>query len=255
MWHYAKEVRVMRELNEKDKTTLDEHASIYAKRDDRSAIEQYRSLKGEEKQQYFKDYFLPRIIGIAIGIACLVFFLVSIFKPKDEIVYHVAVLDSPFSTETVDTITEALTEKLTEEGTRQLVSFDTAYFVSSDGYNARTRLMTYIAAGEIDCMILPSYELNNYVESGVYEDLYIALPKDILAKISDDLIYMPTASGDSETVADPSSETCYAVKITDNINRLNGFEINEDYYLVCVVNTKHPEGFEVLTDILYELNK
>ena len=243
----------MRELNEKDKTTLDEGASIYAKRENRGAFEQYRSLHGEEKRQYFKDYFLPRIIGFTIGIACLVFFLVSILKPKDETMYHVAVLDSPFSVEAVEKITEGLTERLTEEGKRQRVSFDTEYYVSSDGYNARTRLMTYIAAGEIDCMILPEDEFRNYAESGIFEDMYITLSKDMLSRAGNDLTYLPTVASD-EAPADPSSETCYAIRITDAINKINGFELNTDYYLVEVLNTKHPEGFEVLIDLLYSLS-
>ena len=244
----------MRELNEKDKTTLSEDAAIYGKRDDREPIEKFKSLKGEEKRQYFKDYMLPKIIGLVIGLGCLVFFLVSILKPKDEIVLHAAILDSPFTAEAIDSLTESLTSSLTEEGKRQRVSLDTEYYISSDGYNSRTRLMTYIAAGEIDCMILSEEELDNYSGSGFYADLYTILPKETLAMIKDDLVYLPTVYDEGEEKADPDSETCYAVNITKGINAINGFELNVDYYMVCVLNTKHPDNFDAITKLFYTIS-
>ena len=250
----------MRELNEKDKTTLEEDAAIYAKRDNRGLIERYRSLEGEEKRQYFKDYILPKLIGLAIGIACLVIFLVSIFKPKDEVLYHIAVLDNPFTEEASDLIKEKLNSELIT-GERQVVLFDTDYYVSTDGYASRTRIMTYIAAGEIDCMILSQDELLNYGMSDIYADLYTVLPTELLSSVRSELVYLPThkKEGENLTLKDISTEasgiaddaSCYAIDITGALSRLNGFDTNTPYYLVAVVNSEHTDSLVTLVRILF----
>ena len=68
----------MRELNENDKTTLQEDAAIYGKRDERGAFEKFKSLKGAAKWEFFRDYFLWKLIAIVAGVVVLVLFLVKV---------------------------------------------------------------------------------------------------------------------------------------------------------------------------------
>ena len=77
----------MRELNENDKTTLQEDAAIYGKRDERGAFEKFKSLKGAAKWEFFRDYFLWKLIAIAAGIVVLVLLIIKIVTPAQTFSY------------------------------------------------------------------------------------------------------------------------------------------------------------------------
>ncbi len=243
----------MRELNENDKTTLQEDAAIYGKRDERGAFEKFKSLKGAAKWEFFRDYFLWKLIAIVAGVVVLVLFLVKVLGPQEDIVCNIAVLDDPFTEAAYDTYSARLNETFITDEKLQRVTLDTAYYVTSDGYNSRTRLMTYIAASEIDFMIMPENEYLSYLESGMFADLETLLSPEMIASLGDLLSYRPTYHDDDDPSAaapDADSKTCYAVNITGMLNRLNGFDLNEDYYIACVVNAKHPDKFETAVSLL-----
>lgn len=245
----------MRELNEKDKTTLQEDAAIYGKRDERGAFEKFRSLTGAAKWEFFRDYFLWKLIAIAAGVVVLVLLLFKILGPQEEILCNIAVLDDPFTQSAYDIYNAKLNEAFITDEKLQRVTLDTAYYVTSDGYNSRTRLMTYIAASEIDIMIMPESEYLSYLESGMFADLETLLSPETLASLGDLLSYRPTYHDDDDpSAAAPAagSKTCYAVNITGMLNKLNGFDLNEDYYIACLVNSKHPDRFETAVLLLNE---
>ncbi len=243
----------MRELNENDKTTLQEDAAIYGKRDERGAFEKFKSLKGAAKWEFFRDYFLWKLIAIVAGVVVLVLFLVKVLGPQEDIVCNIAVLDDPFTEAAYDTYSARLNEAFITDEKLQRVTLDTAYYVTSDGYNSRTRLMTYIAASEIDFMIMPENEYLSYLESGMFADLETLLSPEMIASLGDLLSYRPTYHDDDDPSAaapDADSKTCYAVNITGMLNRLNDFDLNEDYFIACVVNAKHPDKFETAVSLL-----
>ncbi len=242
----------MRELNENDKTTLNEDAAIYGKRDERGAFEKFKSLKGSAKWEFFRDYFLWKLLAVIAGVVVLVLLLVRILGPQEDIVCNIAVLDSPFTEAAYDIYNAKLNEAFITDEKLQKVTLDTAYYVTSDGYNSRTRLMTYIAASEIDIMIMPSSEFSGYLESGMYADLETLLSADTRSTLGDLLIYRTTYHDDENPSAGPAQDTttCYAVDITGALNKLNGYDLSDHYYMVCVVNAKHPDKFEEALKLL-----
>lgn len=244
----------MRELNENDKTTLNEDAAIYGKRDERGAFEKFKSLTGAAKWEFFRDYFLWKLIAIAAGIVVLVLLIIKIVTPAQENVCNIAVLDNPFSQPAYDICDAKLNEAFVTDEKLQRVSLDTNYYVTTDGYNARTRLMTYIAASEIDFMIMPENEFLGYLESGVFADLEPLLSSEMQTSLGERLTYKPTYydADDPSAVPPTGSKTCYAVNITGFLNKLNGYELADDYYLTCIVNSKNPDKLEKVISILSE---
>ena len=244
----------MRELNENDKTTLNEDAAIYGKRDERGAFEKFKSLTGAAKWEFFRDYFLWKLIAIAAGIVVLVLLIIRIVTPAQENVCNIAVLDNPFSQPAYDICDAKLNEAFVTDEKLQRVSLDTNYYVTTDGYNARTRLMTYIAASEIDFMILPEAEFLGYLDSGVFADLEPLLSSEMRTSLGEQLTYKPTYYDEDDPSAVPptGSKTCYAVNITGFLNKLNGYELADDYYLTCIVNSKNPDKLEKVISILSE---
>ena len=243
----------MIEGQENIKTTLDDDASIYARRDTRPTKEKFKDLHGKAKWQYFRDYMLAKLIGLIIGIACLAYFAYSILKPTPEAICYVAVLDSPLAEASEDSITEKLTAALVEDEEKEKIVLDTDFYVSSDGYSSRAKLMTYIAAGDIDCIILPESEFNTYMQSGIFNELYTLLTPGELGSIEELLIYHATYVGDDENgdpIYDETSEGCYAVNVTAYINALNGFETNTDYYLTWVANSEHSTAITAVLEAL-----
>ena len=242
----------MRELNENDKTTLNEDAAIYGKRDERGDFEKFKSLKGSAKWEFFRDYYLLKLIAVIVGVVALVLLLIQIFGPQEEIVCNIAVLDDPFTLTASDSYNAKLNEAFITDEKLQRVTLDTSYYVTSDGYNSRTKLMTYVAASEIDFMILPAAELTGYLESGMFADIEPLLSADTQNSLGELLTYSPTYHDPDDPSAGPAADTttCYAVDITDALNKMNGYELKTKYYMVCVVNAKHPDKFEEAVKLL-----
>ena len=80
--------------NKSEKTTLEDDAAIYAKRDERPAGEKFKDLQGQEKWQFFKDYALGKIIAGILILALLVSLLYSTFKPRPETIMYVAIINN-----------------------------------------------------------------------------------------------------------------------------------------------------------------
>ncbi len=87
---------------EDKKTTLDDNAAIYGKRDERDTKEKFAQLKGKDKWDFFKDYILGKLIIITASVVFAVFILYSIFGPKPETLMYVAVIDDPLGNENLE---------------------------------------------------------------------------------------------------------------------------------------------------------
>ena len=82
-------------LNTKGKkTSLTEEASIYQKRqDDLSDKERIKNMTGKQKRDFFKTYYLPKLLVI-LAVAGVVFYIVWVdFINKSHIYMRCAILN------------------------------------------------------------------------------------------------------------------------------------------------------------------
>ena len=223
--------------NENEKTTLEDDAAIYAKRDERPAKERFKDLRGEEKWQFFKDYILGKlIIGVVIA-ALLIHLLYSIFGPKPENIMYVAVIDDPFGSVYIDKMTAELTELFVRDPKKEEIRLDSDFYFVSNDYNLRMKLMTMIAGKDIDFIILPEGEFKLYMDSDIFADLSTVLTGERLKELE---AYRVEFEG-----------VPYALDITGVVSKILGVEILEKYYVGCIVNSDRQERFDAFVEYLF----
>lgn len=223
--------------NKSEKTTLEDNAAIYAKRDERPAKERFKDLKGQEKWQFFKDYILIKVIVGIIIIALAASLLYSMFKPKPETLMYVAIINNPFDKDNIETMTDDLTAEIVSDREKEEIRLDSDFYFAGNEYNARMKFMTLIAAGEIDSMIFPSVEFGTYIESETYSELGTVLSEETLKKLEGYIVEY--------------EDKRYALDVTEFIeNRLTS-RLTTKYYLACVANSKHKDTFEKLVDYIF----
>lgn len=230
------------EMDNAPKTVLDDNAAIYAKRETRDEKTKFRNLHGKEKFRFFCDYILGKII-IGLVIAGIIFaILYSSLKPKPEVMYSVVVMDNPFSLDAKEALSEQLNALFVSDPEKQSTLIDYDYFVSTDSYDTRLKLMAQLTVGEIDCIIMPSYEVKTYSDSDIFVDLRTVLPAELLPSDSSTII----KTTDSET----GQQIYAALDISKQISLMNGYDYNVKYYLICVATSKYQDRFKDFVQLL-----
>lgn len=239
------------------KTTLDDDASLYKGADKRSQKEKWKDLTGPEKWQYFKDYLLSKVLGGLAGVGLLIWFIVSVFGPKKEEILNVAVVSNPLTPEVLESITTGLSDLIVADPDKETVLFDTGYVLSSDEYATRMKIMTLIAANQMDCMIIPKSELQNHVDGNVVLDLFMSdIPKSTLAELEPYLVYVTPEEKDIDgSHLSYGVESAYAFDITSCFEELSGFQFRTPYYLVVIANAPHPDNVTALVCYLFGIDQ
>ncbi len=184
------------------KTTLDDSASIYQKREEKTERQKFSEMKSfSDKVNYFKMYYLkPTLAGI-LGLALLISLIYTIFAPKDEIVLNVSFVNYPLTT----MVTDPMKNHFLEEsgfvlGEREVVHFDgTTYNLNTDyDRTASAALATHIMAGELDIFIAPESTFRSYAFNGTIESLTETLPSDLYAALTDSFLYQQVKVRDED---------------------------------------------------------
>ena len=218
------------------KTTLDDDASIYSKREKISEREKFKNLSGKAKWQYFKDYILFKLVfGIAIA-AVVISLLYTTLRPRPVDVANIAVINDPFGNTTWENIKAQLSDRLITDAGKQQITIDTGYLFAGNDYNERLKFVTVSAAAQIDFVVLPESEFVSYMESNAFLKLSEIFSDDELVKYKDFIVdYKGNA---------------YGLDLTTYIHDEVGFDTSARYLLVCMVNSKNKENYKELASIL-----
>lgn len=245
------------EAENKKETTLDDNASIYQKREEKSGKEIFKDLDREGKWQFFKDYVQKKLLLFILIAAVVACFLYSILKPKPEVMFNIVVFDNPFTVELEDSIKSDLTELFVTDEDRQQVVLDTTYYLT-DEYSTRMKFMTSIAAAEIDAMIIPKSEFQNQVNAGTIETLDRYLSAELYERL---VVYRVNATPheteldkDGKEITVTGENAAYGLDITNYISSLYGQECDVTYYLVFPANTKKAENIDAFVKYIYGIN-
>lgn len=230
----------------KDETVLKDDASIYSKREKKSEKQKFRELRGKEKWTYFKDYYMkPLIVGIVVlAIAVSVVYSVAIDKPED--ILYAAVVDNPFTEDILAEMTAAMEEVLVQDADKQRVSIDASYFLNSESsYYSSMKLMTLVAAREIDVMIMPAAEFQNQVNGGTLAPLNTFFDEETLARWEEHIVNATPADTDIATGEITYGEQDrYGLKLNAYLES-KGYDLSRaatTYVMGFVVNTEHPDS-------------
>ena len=153
-------------LNTKGKkTSLTEEASIYQKRqDDLSDKERIKNMTGKQKRDFFKTYYLPKLLVI-LAVAGVVFYIVWVdFINKSHIYMRCAILNESITDSTLTEFSDRFTDSMKMDYKKNRASFymyytrsDVAREMGADTGSDLSEISSRLVANSLDCMIA-SYE-------------------------------------------------------------------------------------------------
>ena len=218
------------------KTILDDNASIYKKHSDRPKKESLKKMSKEEKWQYFKDYYLKKVIVSIVIIIGIGYFLnIMVFNKTTDIL--AIGLFGGIEINNKEEVQEELRSVLEITNEKDVIS------IKSLQENDR-RLFDLMGADAIQLLIMNEDDFKSLSEKGALTDNSLN-NKFVMAKV--------TELDDKGNIASISDEAPYGIKIDDKV-LLNG-EIysDEDIYIGILIDSKNTENAKQA--LLYMIEK
>lgn len=199
---------------EDKKTVLDDSASIYQRREEKSERTKWKELKGfRAKWEHFKAYYLLKTFIFCCVVAVLIYAGYALFGPKKDRVLYAAILDGVVLEQEMTEIQAGFEEYYGLDPETQETYFTNSLMISSNDSTSRQVFATHVYAGEIDIIIGPESVVKDM--AGVYYlPLAEQLPADLYAELSERFCYASkkNAEGNAEGVEQP-----YGLYVTDLI--------------------------------------
>lgn len=234
------------------KTTLEDSASIYNRREEKSEKQKWRELRGREKWTYFKDYYLKKLLGCIVGVCLLAYLLYTMLSPKPETVTSAAIVNLQQFGTLFDELETNFTGYLGLDGETQITSFDYGYLIGGSDYTSAEKLSTFIYANVLDIIIAPAEVFQSYMTGGVLLPLSEQLPADLYLSLSDHFLsgeIVDSLTGEVEE----NSYDVYGVYIDGLESFAADYWTEETRPLIGIVaNTKYKDNAMELIRYLFE---
>ncbi len=186
--------RIFDDSEEDNKSKVKKDGLIYQQRDDTDYKKEYEKLDRKGKFQFFKDYYLPTIIVVAVIVLVGGYYLYRALT-KPQTVLYIAVCDDVFDDKQVDELEKAVGTYLGLDNKKEIVTINTE-FNSSNG-TLREQLQGYIYAGTCDIVIAPKKGFTSYAAAGYFLEPEtsetVSLFKDMPEK---DRFFCPVVDGE-----------------------------------------------------------
>jgi len=198
------------DISEK-KTVLDDSASIYQKREEKSDRAKWKDLKGfKAKWEHFREYYLLKTFIWVCVVAFVGYAVYEIFAPEKERLLYVSILDRVIADAEMEEIKTGFETYLSFDEETQETVFDNTIMISNKADAASAQKFTAHAyVGEIDVIIAPESVLKSY--AGAYlRPLSDQLPADLYEAVSELFCYAVPIDADGN----PGKEEPYGIYVT-----------------------------------------
>ncbi len=174
-------------------TVLDESASIYQKREEKSEKQKWSEMDKKAKWQYFNEYYRNKLIILIVGVVAGVWLLYSVVGPSVEQVLYVAVINDYWNDAASEALELDLKEYLNAHPKWEEVMIDDSYYFlgdsSTDASQYVQKLAAYIFAGDIDMIVADEEQFEVYATQDYFVNLQEVLPADLYELVKDSLVY------------------------------------------------------------------
>lgn len=174
-------------------TVLDESASIYQKREEKSEKQKWSELDRKAKWVYFNEYYRNKLIFLIIGVIAGVSLLYAVVGPSVESVLYVAVINDYWNDTATDALELDLKEYVNAHPKWEEVVIDDSYYFrddsSSDASQYVQRLAAYIFAGDVDIIVADEEQFEVYAVQDYFLNLQEVLPADLYELVKDSIVY------------------------------------------------------------------
>jgi len=178
------------DLSEK-KSTLDDTASIYQRREEKTDKEKWKELKGfKAKWEHFRAYYLLKTFIWVCVVAFVGYMLYEMFAPEKEKLIYVAVLDTVLMNDVVEDLQAGFEAHMGMDEKKQETLFDNTMNVSNTKDAASAQVFTVHAyVGDIDVLIAPESVIKQY--AGTYvRNISSVLPEDVYQEVEERLCFV-----------------------------------------------------------------
>jgi len=223
----------------KKKTVLDDSASIYQKREEKSDRAKWKELKGfKAKWEHFRAYYLLKTFIAVCVLAFVGYMVYEMFAPEKEKLIYVAVLDTALLTDELEDLQSGFETYMKMDKDEQTTVFDNTMNVSNTKDNSSLPMFTAHAyVGELDVLIAPESVIKQY--AGVYvSDLSEQISDELYKEVSDCLFY----ADDNESGEKQKKQNAYGIYLSGLVEK-NPY-CKEPIVLAICGNTKRGENAE-----------
>ena len=229
------------------KTVLDDSASIYQRREEKSERAKWKDLKGfKAKWEHFRAYYLSKTLIWACVIAFIGYAVYAVVKPEKEQMLYVTFLDATVLTAELEELQAGYEEYLALDEETQTTTFDNTVMISSSSDAASAQKFTAHAyVGDIDIIVGVESVVKSYAGSYL-RTLPEQLPADLCEVFSGQLCYAVPVDEEGN----PGEEAPYGIYITDLVEG-NPY-VKEPLVLAVCGNSSRGENAEKFVRYLLE---
>lgn len=230
------------------KTVLNDEAAIYSHKEDTSEKEKWKSMSNGERWQYFKDYYLARIVVTIIVVAVIGSVVKTMLTPKPDIVLSVAVINDSLYQQTYDDLQKQFEEVLALDAKTQKTLFDTGYNIGGGDYQSWQKFGMYNMVGDLDVTIMPMSVFEECAPGGFFSSVAGHLPTDLYMALSEHMVESKLKDEDGNLV--PESEIVLGICV-DSSPVFEGQQRNESLVLAINAAPKNEENIEKFLRFLF----
>lgn len=229
-------------------TTLDDSASIYQHRQEKTEKQKFSEMSFKEKIIYFNDYYKVKTIALIVAIIGIIYIVYNILTPDPKTVLHVASINNSIDQETAETLEKNMYNYLDLDNNKELIVIDTSIYLGNQDAMAiasEQKLVTLFYAGDIDVFIAPEAEFANYAKAGFFSKLTDQLTTEMCSYFADSFYY--TKPEESQ------AKGAYGIYLKNSkIYDKTGQPV-ENPVLGIAVNSKHKENAIEFIKYIFEL--
>jgi ABC-type molybdate transport system substrate-binding protein len=218
-------------------TRLSENASIYQQRQELSEKEKLKDMSLRGRLVYLWEYYRIHALAILLVIGFAVYIIYSIVTPKVETELYAAIINNTISDEIWEQYQTDVSDYLKLDPKRQDVILNRGFYLNGEteyAMNMQTALMAYVSAGDVDLLIAPESQFQQYTNNGFNDKLYDDLPTDLYSELTD-CLYVTSTEDDPE-------ESAYGIYLTDTKLFSEYADNTEPYILGIIVNSDQKEN-------------
>lgn len=233
------------------KTVLSDEAALYQHKANITEKEKWQQMSGSRKWEYFKEYYLMKLVVTVIVVAVIGSILHTMLSPKPDMLFSVAIINDSFYQESYDEVQEKFEEVLQIDPETQETLFDTGYSISVEQYGSIESLQKfamYNAVGDLDVTIMPESVFEAYAPVDYFSPVAGHLPTDLYMALSDYLLECQRMDEDGNLI--PDSETVFGIDISSTWI-YEGQQRTEPMVLAINLATTKEENIEKFLRLLF----
>lgn len=170
------------------KSVLEEEASIYQKREEKTEKEKWKDMDSREKRRYFMDYYFIKIVIGIIAVAGIAYFAYSMLKPKMPVAFYMAYIYGKIDDEGGAQVREDFAEfsgiNLEEE---DIVISDQFYTDETNGLSAKEKIMALSYTQQLDIVVAEEENFEELASNGNMVNLKDYLGEELYREIEADI--------------------------------------------------------------------